>query len=194
MHNSGWAYCEHRDPQLWWWAHTVCVCVCGFVQHCADEVQTGSWLDSQVTWVIKTNQRNPAEVALMNHDHTVHEPWERHTHTHTTCLPKVQPGSLSQVFPGDYANDGAEKGREDLKLIWWEQTLVGVIGGVMIESCLSPDYDSLRTINISEYLPKYYLLLCKFKCVLRNISCLNYSLPSCLTVGHKCLGSRFLLC
>lgn len=81
------------------------------------------------------NQKNRAEVSLMNHDHTVHELRHTHTHTHTVCLLKVQPGSLYPVFPGDYANEGAVKGREDLKLIWWEQTLVLVIGEVMIECC-----------------------------------------------------------
>ena len=72
------------------------------------------------------NQRNHAEVLLMNHDHTEHELTHTlnahartHTHTHTHCV--FTEGAtrliIPPVFPGDYANEGAVKGREDLKLI-----------------------------------------------------------------------------
>lgn len=57
--------------------------------------------------------------------------------TRSACLLKVQPSSLSLAFPGDYANEEVVKGKEDLKLIWWEQTPVLIIGRVMIERLIT---------------------------------------------------------
>lgn len=132
------------------------MCVCGHIRHGACEVKKGCWLKHRVTRLIKMNQRNHAEVPLMNHDHTEHE--QIHTHAHPCVYwrhdPAHYPPPPPTQVPGDYANEGVLKGREDLKLISWEQTLVLVIGRVVIECYWSPNYNSPPTIDYFDNLLK----------------------------------------
>lgn len=100
------------------------MCACVFVwlrvvQHCAGEVQKGSWLERWITCVIKMNQTNHAEVPLMNHDYTEHEP------THTLSLSLSHRAWMAQTKPKLKGENRNGDDWED----WTEDRCVCVGGG-----------------------------------------------------------------